>query len=400
MADPNEPRLPFEKADEVGPTASSLTQQVAAVTAPAAKRWVAPALASPPAQPEAPAVAAAAKATITTEAVVEAAWVADVVAHSPVPPRTWALVGLVLLLASVAVPVVSQWRAAAVAPTAEALQAAAVLVGKGLQAGDGLAFVPAWSAHQPQLFVAQWRQHNLDFAGALVLGEPLQLWDCDGKARMWVVSTHDQLALAQLPGAKELRREALGHGTGVALFELPKSRVVYDFRKNLKLADHAIFRAGAPADTWQHCPWKDNADPNYDGGLHDCGSQDWKNTWATLHEVGNTRREGIFVHPPFEDGVLRLTYKDLPPGLFVAGRFGNRLWAVRHGDDGAPVTLRVLAGERVIFEKKVQTNDFGWHAFEARLTSPEVGGPISFEIAGTKDAWREAVLDARLLAAP
>ena len=399
MANLNEPRLSFENPEEVVSKSVSATPAEGAASAAAPRRWVAPSLASPALDPE-PAPGSAAKATMTTQAVVEAAWVAEVTSRAPVPARTWALVGLIALLTAVAVPVASQWRHQRVAPDTESLQAAAAAIGRDLRAQDAVAFWPAWSAHQPAVFAAQWQRHKLDFSAALVLGEPLQQWDCDGKERLWVVSTHDKLGHVQLPGARELSRAALGHGTGLVLFELPKTRTVFDFRKNLRMADHAIFRAGAPPDTWQHCPWKDDPSPNYEGGLHDCASQDWKSSWATLHEVGNTRREGIFVHPPFEDGVLRLTYDNLPPGAVVAGRFGNRLWAVRHGNEGGPVHLKVLARERVIYEKTIAPDDFGWHAFEARLTSPDVGGPISFEISGAKDAWREAVLDARLLSVP
>lgn len=307
----------------------------------------------------------------------------------------WA--GLLLLGAAVAWPL-QQWsRNRATAPDDGSVQAAALVIGQDAQPGDAVAYVPAWGAHRPWLVEAALAKRGVDYNSAVVLGEPLDPWDFDGKQRLWVVTTHGKLGELKMPGLRAVKQRDVGQGTGVALFEVPTSTTAYDFRAKLAEAKQTVGASGTPRANWPACPWQPSRNPVYEGGFHNCNSQDWKNTWVSLHEVGNTRRWGIYVHPPFENGTLRLEYSNLPAGRQVAGRFGNRLWAVRHGDEGSAVTLKVFAGERLLLQKTVPPNDFGWHAFAADLQPADQGQPIAFEISAAKDAWREAVLDARLL---
>ncbi|MSQ84956.1 MAG: hypothetical protein EXR77_19125 [Myxococcales bacterium] len=312
--------------------------------------------------------------------------------------RVAAWAGLIVLLAAIAVPVWHAWRLAALVPTDEALQKAAAVVGADLQTGDAIAYFPSWAANRPWLFDKLFAQKGLDYTAAVVLGEPIDAWDCDGKTRLWVVATHSKADQLLVAGARQLRRSDVGNGTAVVLFSLAKSTTVFDFSRQLKVANHSIGTTGAPLERFAPCAWQVSADPRYGGGLHQCGSQEWKNSWWTLHEVGNTRRYGIFVHPPFENGTLRLQYSGLPAGDTIAGRFGNRLWAVRHGDEGSATTLRVVVGERQVYVKTVAPDDFGWHPFSVSLGPQDRGQPVAFEVSAAKDAWREAVLDARLLA--
>ena len=332
---------------------------------------------------------------------------AKMAGHSPekagiLPGWLWPACGLLVLLASAVIPLVYQARTDALAPDDASLQRAATLIDKAILPNDGLAFYPAWSAHRPWMFAKVWQDKGFSFDGQPILGSPIDLWDADGKSRLWIVTTHGYadrlLQTAALQGCRAQKRSEIGHGTAVVLCELPKSVTAFDFRDKLAEAKQFVFAAAAPRATWQECPWQAIANPMYNGGLHACGSQEWKNTWVSLHEVGDTRRPGIYVHPPFANGVLRLEYSNLPAGMRIAGRFGNRLWAVRHGDEGSAVTLRVMAGEQMLYRKTIGPADFGWYPFAVPLPASAAGLPIAFEVSAEKDAWREAVLDARLLA--
>ncbi len=318
-------------------------------------------------------------------------------ARSPLQ-RAAAWLGLGLLMAAVAVPLWQRQVRARVEPTDAALARAAERVAQGLQAGDAIAFVPHWGANRPWLFAKAYADKGLDFDAAFVQGAPIDLWDADGHRRLWVVSTHGRGA--SVAGAQSVRHDDMGQGAAVDLFQLASSTTVFDFSKQLRQADQRVGRTGTSPDTWTPCPWQDSADPKFGGGVHQCGSQEWKNTWRTLHEVGNSRRWGIFVHPPFEHGTLRLAYSDLPRAAVLAGRFGNRLWAVRHGDEGSSTALRITIGARQVYTKTLPPDDFGWYAFSVALGPDDQGQPVIFEIEAAKDAWREAVLDARLLAIP
>ncbi|MBM4345093.1 MAG: hypothetical protein FJ100_17115 [Deltaproteobacteria bacterium] len=352
--------------------------------------------AAPPAQPKEPQLDAETLATAVGLSESAPQTVA-LNARSPLQ-RVAALVGLALLLGAVTVPLWQTRARARAVPDDAALARAAGRVAADLRPGDAIAFQPHWGAHRPWLFAKVYADHGLDFDAALLLGTPIDLWDADGQRRLWVVSTHGKGSAVR--GARALRHDDLGQGTAVDLYELPSSTTVFDFSKMLHRADQRIGRTGTAPDAWTPCPWQDSPDHRFGGGLHQCGSQEWKNTWRTLHEVGNTRRWGIFVHPPFEHGTLRLAYSDLPRATVLAGRFGNRLWAVRHGDEGSATALKVTVGARLAYTKTLPPDDFGWHAFEVTLGPADQGQPVIFEVEAAKDAWREAVLDARLLAAP
>ncbi len=317
--------------------------------------------------------------------------------RSPVQ-RAAAWLGLGLLVAAVVVPLWQQRVRARVVPTDAALAKAADRVSAGLQAGDAIAFQPHWGAHRPWLFAKAYTDKGLDFDAALVQGSPIDLWDADGHRRLWVVSTHGRAA--PVTGARALRHDDFGQGTAVDLYELASSTTVFDFSKQLHKAEQRVGRTGTPPESWTPCRWQESTDPKFGGGFHQCGSQEWKNSWRSLHEVGNTRRWGIFVHPPAENGTQRLAFSDLPRAAVLAGRFGNRLWAVRHGDEGSPIALKVTIGARLAYTKTLAPDDFGWYPFSVALGPDDHGQPILFDIEAANHSWREAVLDARLLATP
>lgn len=304
--------------------------------------------------------------------------------------------GLAILLAAVVVPLVLRARARAVEPRHDTLARAAELVGAQVRAGDALAFVPSWGAHEPWLFRDAWQRKGLNLEVDLLQGDPLEVWGADGHQRLWVVATHGELQRVQLgdSGAKLVSTENVGHGTGLALYSLPPSQTRFDFRKQLHVGRVRYRGPEAPA-AWRDCAWR--GDPLT--GKHACSGQEYQDVWQTLQEVGGTRREAIYLHPPSDKGTLQLRYVGLPSAAAVQGRVGNRLWAVRHGDVGSKVRFRVLVGDQARWEQILEPDDFGWYPWSIALRPEEVGRDVTFEVYADNAAWREVCLDARLVGA-
>jgi len=411
MGSPDEPRLPFEHADDIaadraqtgGDTPEATSADDGGAPSTGVRRWVPPALASPSVEVEPPPQVAA-KQFVATGAVLMA----------PPPPeyataatgsrlsaavRAAAWVALALIVGAVAATFAHRAWVDGRVPREAELSAAAAWIGAEVGGDDAIAFVPSWSADRQWLFARQWQAKGLEFERAHVLGEPIDPWDCDGFRRLWVVSTHGRTALAEVAGARELKRRDFGHGTAAFLYALPASSTVFDFRHALARAEVAQYTPGAPPEGWHRCSWRDMSGSSYEGGMFDCGAQDWRNVWSALHEVGGSRRRAMWIHPPFDGGAVRVTWRDLPPAHKIAGRVGNRLWAVRHGTEGSAVRLRIFAGERRLYEKVLAPDDFGWYPFEVALKPDDVGQPISFEVWAARIDWREPVVDARLVGA-
>ncbi len=300
-----------------------------------------------------------------------------------------ALAGLLLLALALAIPQWQRQRTENTVPQANTLLKAAELLGTLAKPGDAVAFAPGWSSHQQMLFQQRWLDKGWDPKADFLTAHPVDLWQADGKLRLWVVTTHGwstRLNLpAQSPGVKRLEQHNLGHGTAVELYSLPTSTTVFDVRKQL---DRTAAQTGGPQD-WKACTWQPAS------GRFGCGGPSWQDVWQDLQEVGNTRRDCIYLHPPHDRGAVRVTATE-PTAVRVQGWFGNRLWAMRHGPEGAPVRFRVLVGGQTKFEKTVATDDFGWHPFEVALPPEQRGQPVTFEAYSDKEAWREFCLDARL----
>lgn len=295
-------------------------------------------------------------------------------------------VGLALLAAAALIVGLGRQRSAAVVPQAESLLQAAGYVGAQARAGDALAFAPAWSSHQPAAFAQAWQAKGLDAKADFLTAEPLDLWQADGYQRLWVVATHDRLSQLQLP-LKALQQRDFGQGTAVALYALPTSTTLLDVRKSLA---KAAVQVGGP-DQWQACSWNDGR------ARFACGGPSWQDVWAELQEVGNTRRDCVYLHPPHDRGAVRVTVPSLGAAR-VVGHVGNRLWAVRHGQEGAPVRFRLLVGGEPRSEITLATADFRWHPFSAELGAADLGKPVTFEAYSDKEAWRELCFEARLQA--
>lgn len=269
------------------------------------------------------------------------------------------------------------------------LQAAADAISKDVRVGDAIAFRPGWSAAQQWRFASVWRKKGLDFDASLALGDPIEPWDVDGSARLWVVSTHGLADTLRLPAqARRVQARDFGHGTSVDLFELPPSRTVLDLRKHLNQAQ--VSREDEPG-VFKPCTWN--------GDKFDCGADWWRSIWEFDNEVGSGRRRCIFFQPTRDGGITRLVWPAPPRALEIAGHFGLRMWGVRV-DEGSDLVMRVFAGDRQVYEKAVPRGDFTWYSWRVPLTAVDRGKDVRFEFTAAKVSWRQGCFDARLQGAP
>jgi hypothetical protein len=309
------------------------------------------------------------------------------------PARLRAIVGacgLVAILATAVWVGGARSHRQAITPDDASLQAAADSMAQEVLAADAIAFVPGWSASQPWRFAEVWRNKGLDFDKALDLGDPIDLWDVDSFQRLWIVTTHDRSRTLHLPkSAKLLHGRDFGHGTGVDLYALPASRIVLDLRAHLA---EAVVERQDDKNAFAPCTWT--------GDKFDCGGSDaWKTVFAFDNEVGTGRRKCIFVSPTRDGGITRLTWKAHGAARELAGHFGLRMWGVRV-DEGSDLTMRVFAGDRLLYTKSVARGDFTWYPWTVPLTPVDRGHDIRFEFTADKIAWRQGCFDARLLGAP
>ncbi len=296
-----------------------------------------------------------------------------------------AFIGVVALFAAAIAMFALRTGRHAVAPDDASLAAAAKILARDVQLGDAIGFHPEWSASQKWRFADAYRQNALKYDDALIVGDPTDLWDADGFKRLWVVSTHNRAATLKL-SARRLRDEDLDHGTELQLFDLGASRTAYDLRKHL--AD-AIVERKQPDGTLRRCIWNGES-------KHICGGDWWLDVFDAVHEVGNSRHNGLMVQPGAKDGLARITWPRPTPARVLAGRVGLRLWAVRN-DIGSDVKVRALVGEREVWSITLHKADFAWHPFEVRLQPADAGRPVIFEFSAADGNWRQTVLDARLL---
>lgn len=296
-----------------------------------------------------------------------------------------AFVAAVAIFAAGMAMVVLRTGRQGVQPDDDSLAAAARILMRDVQKGDAIGFHPEWSASQKWRFAEAYRKNALKYDEALIVGDPTDLWDADGFKRLWVVSTHNRAATLKLT-ARRLRDEDLDHGTELLLYDLGTSRTAYDLRKHL--ADAVVERREANG-TMRRCAWNGES-------KHVCGGDWWLDVFDAVHEVGNSRHNGLLIQPGGRDGLARITWPRPTPARVLAGRIGLRLWAVRN-DVGSDVKVRAFAGEREIWSITITKGDFTWHPFEVRLRPEDAGQAIRFDFAAQDGNWRQTVLDARLL---
>lgn len=301
----------------------------------------------------------------------------------------WLLLALSLIVGAVVWSVAAEVRRGAVVPGDRALAAASAIVDAELLPGDGIAFAPAWSAGQRWRMARVFDHHAIDFDAAAIISDPITPWDVDGFDRLWVLATHDHAASVDVAAlGTALRHESLGNGVALLLIDLPASRTVFDFRQLLEAA--VLERISADGKV-ERCAARPNK--------HDCSGQWWLDVFAGWNEVGGGRHRCIFLQPHPPGGVTTLTWAKVPEATALVGRFGPRLWAVRH-EEGSAVELRVLIGERARYTMTVQPHDFRWHDFRIDLDPGERGQAVRFEWRAENSTWRQTCLDARLLGPP
>ena len=322
----------------------------------------------------------------------------DVPASSlPARPSPWrarfGAVWLSLALASVIGAVVwsiaAEVRRGALVPSDGALAAAAAIVNAELEQGDAIAFAPAWSASQRWRMARIFDHHAIDFDAAAIISDPVTPWEVDGFQRLWILTTHDHAAKVDVAAlGTELRHEELGDGVALLLIDLPRSATVFDFRQILEAAVLERVTADGKAERCTSLPDK-----------LDCRGEWWRDVFSGWNEVGGSRHRCIFLQPHPAGGVTRLAWAKVPDATALVGRFGNRLWAVR-AEEGSPVELRVVIGERARYTLTVQPHDFRWHPFRIDLDPAERGQSVRFEWRSEVSTWRQTCLDARLLGPP
>jgi hypothetical protein len=318
------------------------------------------------------------------------------VAAEPVRARgpLWpALVGLGLLLGAAGWSFAHHQQLAATVPTDESLAAAAAVMAKDVQPGDAAAVYPGWAAAQTWRLQAAWHAKGNNIADHFLQSHPPDPWDADGHKRLWLLTTHGwQAKLDQLnwPG-KVLHQVDVGQGTGAVLLEVPPSTTLLDLRRQLGQGKMDLEQPGG---TYAPC--------RFDGQQFRCGSDEWKDVRGAWNEVAGSRHPCLFIQSPADKLATRLTWTiPAPPaGTQLAefrGRIGNRLWAVRSGNEGTPAKLRVRVGNREVAAVDVPTDDFHWHTFAAPLHNTDVGQPLVVEVRADKHAWRQVCLDARVM---
>ena len=271
-----------------------------------------------------------------------------------------------------------------VEPESESLGAAAGILARDVHKGDAIAFFPTWSASERWRFAEAYAKGGVDFDASLINGSPQDVWDADGYKRLWVLTTHDRAKRLELP-IRRIRNEDLDHGTELLLYELGASRTVYDLRKHV---GEAVVERQRQDGSFTQCTWN--------GKKHTCDNDWWHDVWDELHEVGNDRHPGLFLQPTDKKLISRITWPKVPGARVLAGRVGNRLWAVRN-DVGADVRIRALAGEREVWSIVLTRGDFEWHPFEVPLRPGDAGQPIRVEWLTDDPAWRQTAIDLRLL---
>ncbi len=275
----------------------------------------------------------------------------------------------------------------AMTPTAAPLDAAVAILTEELQQDDAMAFLPSWSATQRWRFEQLWRDRNLDFPSAWMPGAPIDAWDADGFKRLWVLSSHgadkrlNRAAVGQL-----LREEPIGQGMKLMLFQLRPSRTRYDLR--LQIADADVRRIGPKLGVEERC--------RADGDVQRCKGAWWTSVSSGIHEVGNSRRRCLFVQPHPASATLRMRWAKVPEGEELAGRVGNRLWAVRY-DEGSDVRFTVRVAGKIRHTQQLARGDFRWHPWRIALRADERGKPVTLEFAATDPTWRQLCVDARVL---
>ena len=109
-----------------------------------------------------------------------------------------AFVGALAICATSVAMFVLRTNRHAVEPDDASLGAAARILTRDVQKGDGIGFHPEWSASQKWRFAEAYRKNALFYDEALLVGDPTDLWDADGFKRLWVVSTHNRAASLSL----------------------------------------------------------------------------------------------------------------------------------------------------------------------------------------------------------
>ncbi len=293
------------------------------------------------------------------------------------------MIAIATLLGSVAWYYGGQVARAVIAPSDEAMAEVARILEAEIDGRDAIIFVPGWASGQRIPFAKIWRKKGLDFSDSVVFGEPIDGWDLDGYRRLWVLASYGRGGQVEsLDIGPRQRFEDLGSGLSLALYQLPPSSVVYDFRKHLSEAHVERIDSSQQSES---CSWRTNR--------HECGGKWWRDVFQGVNEVGGTRRSCIFVQPHPTQGFVRLRWKQVASGAAIEGRIGNRLWGVRVAE-GSDVLFRVLVDGQERYRQTLQRGDDAYHRWRIDIDPNVSSQTVEFEWSAADTRWRQTCFDA------
>ncbi len=251
---------------------------------------------------------------------------------------------------------------------------AARVVRAGWQAGDIVVFSPAWAhagiSHFDGLAVdaaESWDEYAMSLA-----------------QRVWVVASLGALNPSLPEGFASLARSDVGKMV-VHLWTPPQSpRPVFDFLEHLDAAKVARVRK----DGRQECTL-------FTEGQWHCGKpHPWMYVGPHERDIGGRVRRVIYAHAVDPGSALEVAWPDLPAASRLTLHFGQTQRGIER-DAGAPVTLTVRLGDRVVLERTLPIDDPTWHRADFEL---DTNRPTSFRLSieTTSNSWRQFCFTADL----
>ena len=307
----------------------------------------------------------------------------------------WWLMFLGLALAEVAALVVREQRVPPDADWAEAAE----LVRSHMDTSDAITVAPAWA--DPLLRLHLGDRMTLKMSGRSDLA-PFE--------RLWVLSIRGHRA-PEAPARLPDFREIVGRVT-VERYDLGPSPVVFDLVDALPSATVEYLEGG----TSRPCPWKERVGGPARGGLgfgpvaprqrFVCdASKPWMWVGSTvLEDLSLAPRRCVHQHP-FGREPVSVTYRDVHLGSKLVLYAGLDYHQERN-ETGAPVTLRVLVGNREI-GRMVHKDGEGFRRIEfaTRRAQDPARGDLRIEVTTSNSTrrlfcWAATVQDATRREAP
>ncbi len=235
-------------------------------------------------------------------------------------------------------------------PDAADWQQAAAVVRQGYKPGDIVTFAPAWAQEGAPLF------SGLD----TVTAETVDPYVLRKHPRVWVVASLAGRGEALPQGFTRVAHHEFAR-MDVSLYASPPGELRYDFLE--RLSEGRVTRIyphrREECQNYRNQRW-------YCGGVHD-----WQYVGRAVRDIASAVREVIWMHPLDRGQRLELRYAGVPLAGRLVIHYGYTQRAVEDGG-GKPVTFSVRLGDRVVFERSLETDRAGW--FEQEIDVSRFGG--------------------------